>query len=231
MITTSGPGATNIVTGLADALIDSMPLVVITCQVSTDVIGTDAFQEADMVGITMPVTKHNYQIRNVKSLKRVMAEAFHIASTGRKGPVVIDLPRDLSLATCKREEEVAIDLPGYQPNYTPNALQINKLKEAIAKAERPVVVAGGGVILSEASKELREFCIKFNLPVIHTLLGLGGFDPDNKLFLGMGGMHGEYAANIAICECDLLISIGARFDDRFTGGSKAILLQKQRLLI
>ena len=216
VITTSGPGATNIVTGLADALIDSVPLVVLTCQVPTDVIGTDAFQEADMLGITMPITKHNYQIREAKTLKKIMAEAFHIASTGRKGPVVIDLPKDLLAKNCKKEDDVTIDLPGYQPNYTPNALQINKLKDAIAKAERPVVVAGGGIILSGASKEFREFCIKYNLPVIHTLLGLGGFDPDSELYLGMGGMHGEYAANRAICECDLLINIGARFDDRFT---------------
>ncbi len=220
VITTSGPGATNILTGLADALIDSMPLVVLTAQVPTDVIGTDAFQEADMIGLTMPITKHNYQVRDVKSLKRILAEAFHIASTGRKGPVVVDLPKDLLIATCKRTESVVIDLPGYQPNFTPNALQINKLKAAIQKAKKPIVVAGGGVILSGASEELREFCNKYNLPVVHTLLGLGGFDPDSKLYLGMGGMHGEYAANKAICECDLLISIGARFDDRFTGSVK-----------
>jgi len=217
VITTSGPGATNILTGLADAYIDSTPLVVLTCQVSTDVIGTDAFQEADMIGLTMPVTKHNYQVREVKSLKKVIAEAFHIASTGRKGPVVIDLPKNLQAATSKKSDSVAIDLPGYQPTYHPNALQINRLKDAIANSKKPVVVAGGGIILSEASKELREFCVKYNLPVIHTLLGLGGFDPDNKLYLGMGGMHGEFTANTALCECDLLISIGARFDDRFTG--------------
>jgi len=217
VITTSGPGATNILTGLADALIDSVPLVVLTAQVSTDVIGTDAFQEADMIGLTMPITKHNYQVRDNKSLKRIIAEAFHIASTGRKGPVVVDLPKNLLAASCKKTEDVVIDLPGYQPNYTPNALQIAKLRDAIQKSKKPVVVAGGGIILSGASNELREFCTKYNLPVIHTLLGLGGFDPDNKLYLGMGGMHGEYTANMALCECDLVINIGARFDDRFTG--------------
>lgn len=217
VITTSGPGATNILTGLADAYIDSTPLVVLTCQVSTDVIGTDAFQEADMIGLTMPVTKHNYQVREVKSLKRIIAEAFHIASTGRKGPVVIDLPRNLQAATGKKSDSVVIDLPGYQPTYHPNALQINRLKDAIANSKKPIVVAGGGIILSDASNEFREFCIKYNLPVIQTLMGLGAFDPDNELYLGMGGMHGEYAANMALCECDLLISIGARFDDRFTG--------------
>lgn len=220
VITTSGPGATNILTGLADAQIDSIPLVVLTAQVSTEVIGTDAFQEADMIGLTMPITKHNYQVRENKSIKKVVAEAFHIASTGRKGPVVVDLPKNLLANTCKKIEKVEIDLPGYQPNYTPNALQLAKLRSAIKKARKPVVVAGGGIILSEASAELREFCITYNLPVIHTLLGLGGFDPDNKLYLGMGGMHGEYTANMAICECDLLINIGSRFDDRFTGAVK-----------
>lgn len=217
VITTSGPGATNILTGLADAYIDSTPLVVLTCQVPTDVIGTDAFQEADMIGLTMPVTKHNYQVREVKTLKKVITEAFHIASTGRKGPVVIDLPKDLLITTTKKSANAEIDLPGYQPTYHPNALQINRLKDAIANSIKPVVVAGGGIILSDASNELREFCKKYNLPVIHTLMGLGGFDPDNELYLGMGGMHGEFTANTALCECDLLISIGARFDDRFTG--------------
>lgn len=220
VITTSGPGATNILTGLADAQIDSIPLVVLTAQVSTEVIGTDAFQEADMIGLTMPITKHNYQVRENKSIKKVVAEAFHIASTGRKGPVVVDLPKNLLANTCKKTEKVEIDLPGYQPNYTPNALQLAKLRSAIIKARKPVVVAGGGIILSEASDELKEFCIEYNLPVVHTLLGLGGFDPDNKLYLGMGGMHGEYTANMAICECDLLINIGSRFDDRFTGAVK-----------
>lgn len=220
VITTSGPGATNILTGLADAYIDSTPLVVLTCQVPTDVIGTDAFQEADMIGLTMPVTKHNYQVREVKTLKKVITEAFHIASTGRKGPVVIDLPKDLLVTTTKKSANAEIDLPGYQPTYHPNALQINRLKDAIANSKKPVVVAGGGIILSDASNELREFCIKYNLPVIQTLMGLGGFDPDNELYLGMGGMHGEFTANTALCECDLLISIGARFDDRFTGAVK-----------
>lgn len=216
-IVTSGPGATNVVTGIADAMIDSLPLVVITGQVSTAVIGTDAFQEADMIGITMPITKHNYQVRSVDELPRILKEAFHIATTGRPGPVLVDLPKDVSLATGLFDYEKEVVLPGYQPTFVPNRLQIRKVIEAVSSAKQPVVLAGAGVLHGKAAEELVMFVERNQIPVVNTLLGLGGFPGDHELFLGMGGMHGTYTANMAIHESDLLISIGARFDDRLTG--------------
>ncbi|GGI13437.1 acetolactate synthase large subunit [Gottfriedia solisilvae] len=217
VIATSGPGATNVVTGLADAMMDSLPLVVFTGQVATSVIGTDAFQEADVIGITMPVTKHNYQIRNVEDIPQIVKEAFHIASTGRTGPVVVDLPKNMMVELGSMKEKVEVNLPGYQPTYEPNFIQITKLLQAIEVAEKPVVLAGAGVLHADASKEFTEFIKKYNLPVVHTLLGLGGYPANEELFLGMGGMHGTYTANMAMYESDLLINIGARFDDRLTG--------------
>ncbi|WP_088040941.1 acetolactate synthase large subunit [Bacillus sp. EAC] len=217
VIATSGPGATNVVTGLADAMMDSLPLVVFTGQVATNVIGTDAFQEADVIGLTMPVTKHNYQIRNVEDIPQIVKEAFHIASTGRTGPVVVDLPKNMMVEKGSKKEKVEIQLPGYQPTYEPNFIQITKLIQAIELAEKPVVLAGAGVLHADASEEFTEFIKKYNLPVVHTLLGLGGFPAKEELFLGMGGMHGTYTANMALYESDLLINIGARFDDRLTG--------------
>ncbi|WP_437177677.1 acetolactate synthase large subunit [Halalkalibacter nanhaiisediminis] len=216
-IVTSGPGATNVVTGIADAMIDSLPLVVITGQVATTVIGTDAFQEADMIGITMPITKHNYQVRSVEELPRILKEAFHIATTGRPGPVLVDLPKDVSLATGLFDYDKEIDLPGYQPTIVPNRLQIRKVNEAVSTAKKPVILAGAGVLHGNASDELVTFVEKNQIPVVNTLLGLGCFPGEHELFLGMGGMHGTYTANMAIHEADLLISIGARFDDRLTG--------------
>jgi len=217
VIATSGPGATNVVTGLADAMMDSLPLVVFTGQVATSVIGTDAFQEADVIGITMPVTKHNYQIRNVEDIPQIVKEAFHIASTGRTGPVVVDLPKNMMVELGSMKEKVEVNLPGYQPTYEPNFIQITKLLQAIEAAEKPVVLAGAGILHADASKEFTEFIKKYNLPVVHTLLGLGGYPANEDLFLGMGGMHGTYTANMAMYESDLLINIGARFDDRLTG--------------
>ncbi|WP_416825704.1 acetolactate synthase large subunit [Ectobacillus polymachus] len=217
VIATSGPGATNLITGLADAMIDSLPLVVFTGQVSSRVIGSDAFQEADIIGLTMPVTKHNYQIRKVSDLPRIVKEAFHIASTGRKGPVVIDLPKNMVTERATVSNQVEIDLPGYQPNYEPNRQQIAKLLAAVSKAKKPVILAGAGVLHADASKELTKFAHLYRIPVVNTLLGLGSFPPQDPLFLGMGGMHGAYAANMALYECDLLINVGARFDDRLTG--------------
>ncbi len=217
VIATSGPGATNVITGLTDAMMDSLPLVVFTGQVATTVIGTDAFQEADVIGLTMPVTKHNYQVRRVSDLPRIIKEAFHIASTGRPGPVVIDLPKNMVVETGVRTEKIEMDLPGYQPTYEPNRLQIAKLLHAVTQAKKPIILAGAGVLHAKASKELTTFARMYQIPVVHTLLGLGGFPPDDPLFLGMGGMHGSYAANMAMYECDLLINIGARFDDRLTG--------------
>ncbi|MDQ0224682.1 acetolactate synthase large subunit [Metabacillus niabensis] len=216
VIATSGPGATNLVTGLADAMIDSLPLVVFTGQVATSVIGSDAFQEADILGITTPITKHNYQVRNVNELPRIIKEAFHIATTGRPGPVLIDIPKDISLNEGEFNYDIKVNLPGYQPTSEPNYLQIRKLVEAVSSAKKPVILAGAGVIHGRASEQLLTYATQQQIPVVNTLLGLGGFPSDNPLFLGMGGMHGTYAANMALYDCDLLINIGARFDDRLT---------------
>jgi acetolactate synthase-1/2/3 large subunit len=217
VIATSGPGATNLVTGLADAIMDSLPLVVFTGQVATDVIGTDAFQEASVLGITMPITKHSYQVRDVADLPQVIKEAFHIATTGRPGPVLIDLPKDISNTKGPFAYDDPVYLPGYQPTVEPNRLQLRKLAAAIAAAERPVILAGAGVLHARAHDLLRRFAEQVRIPVVNTLLGLGSFPGHHELFLGMGGMHGSYAANHALYETDLLINFGARFDDRLTG--------------
>ncbi len=215
-IATSGPGATNLVTGIATAYMDSVPLVVITGNVATTFIGTDAFQEADITGITMPITKHSYLVRDVKDLAKTIREAFHIANTGRKGPVLIDIPKDVSshLTEFRYPEEVGIR--GYNPTVMPNKGQVNKLLQAIEEAERPVILAGGGVVYAGAHEELLEFAQKTRIPVTTTLLGLGGFPSGNDLWMGMPGMHGTWTANTALQNCDLLIGIGARFDDRVT---------------
>lgn len=215
-IATSGPGATNLVTGIATAYMDSVPLVVITGNVATSAIGTDAFQEADIVGITMPITKHSYLVRDVNDLPRIIHEAFHIASTGRKGPVLIDIPKDVSAAKAMFKPVTSVDIRGYNPTVNPNKLQVDKLIQAIEEAERPVVLAGGGVIYSGAHDELFEFINATQIPVTTTLLGLGGFPSGNDLWMGMPGMHGTYTANMALQNADLLINIGARFDDRVT---------------
>ncbi|MDL0426310.1 MULTISPECIES: acetolactate synthase large subunit [Bacillus amyloliquefaciens group] len=220
VIATSGPGATNLVTGLADAMIDSLPLVVFTGQVATSVIGSDAFQEADILGITMPITKHSYQVRRPEDLPRVIKEAFHIATTGRPGPVLIDIPKDVAAFEGEFRYDHEINLPGYQPVKEPNYLQIRKLVEAVSSAKKPVILAGSGVLHGKASEDLKNYAEQQQIPVAHTLLGLGGFPADHPLFLGMAGMHGTYTANMALYHCDLLISIGARFDDRVTGNLK-----------
>lgn len=216
-IATSGPGATNLVTGIATAYMDSVPLVVITGNVSTSLIGTDAFQEADITGITMPITKHNYLVRDVEDLPRVIHEAFHIANSGRKGPVLIDIPKDVSAQkTVFKPAPKKVAIRGYNPTTDPNKKQVEKILTAIQAAQRPVILAGGGVVYANASKELIEFVNKTRIPVTTTLLGLGGFPSAHELWMGMPGMHGTYTANIAIQNADLLISIGARFDDRVT---------------
>ncbi|AHC43133.1 acetolactate synthase large subunit [Bacillus amyloliquefaciens] len=220
VIATSGPGATNLVTGLADAMIDSLPLVVFTGQVATSVIGSDAFQEADILGITMPITKHSYQVRRPEDLPRVIKEAFHIATTGRPGPVLIDIPKDVAAFEGEFRYDHEINLPGYQPVKEPNYLQIRKLVEAVSSAKKPIILAGAGVLHGKASEDLKNYAEQQQIPVAHTLLGLGGFPADHPLFLGMAGMHGTYTANMALYHCDLLISIGARFDDRVTGNLK-----------
>ncbi|MCA0986681.1 acetolactate synthase large subunit [Guptibacillus algicola] len=217
VIATSGPGATNLVTGITDAMMDSLPIVIFTGQVASNVIGTDAFQEADVMGITSPITKHNYQVRDVKDLPRIIKEAFHIASTGRPGPVLVDIPKDVSNKKVAPVEDFKVNLPGYQPTFSPNVLQIKKLADAIGTAQKPVILAGAGVLHATAGKDLLAFSEKHQIPVVNTLLGLGSYPGNHPLFLGMGGMHGTYTANMALYECDLLISIGARFDDRLTG--------------
>ncbi|WP_085507898.1 acetolactate synthase large subunit [Thalassobacillus devorans] len=217
VIATSGPGATNLITGIADAMMDSLPVVVFTGQVARGVIGTDAFQEADVMGITTPITKHNYQVQSLSDLPRIVKEAFHIASTGRPGPVVVDIPKDISTEVDDNPPSVEFSLPGYQPNLKPNPLQIKKLTDAMAQAKKPVLLAGAGVHHGKASEELKAFAEQHSLPVVHTLHGLGTFPGSHSLSFGMAGMHGTYAANMALYECDLLINIGSRFDDRLTG--------------
>jgi acetolactate synthase-1/2/3 large subunit len=215
-IATSGPGATNLVTGIATAYMDSVPLVVITGNVVQSAIGTDAFQEADIIGITMPITKHSYLVRKAEDIPRIIHEAFHIASTGRRGPVLIDIPKDVSAAKALFQPATEVNLRGYNPTITPNKLQVDKLLKAIAEAKRPVVLAGGGVVYSGAHEELLKFIETTQIPITTTLLGLGGFPSGHELWMGMPGMHGTYTANKAIQGSDLLINIGARFDDRVT---------------
>ncbi|QHW33288.1 biosynthetic-type acetolactate synthase large subunit [Paenibacillus rhizovicinus] len=219
-IATSGPGATNLVTGIATAYMDSVPLVVITGNVATTLIGTDAFQEADITGITMPITKHSYLVRKAADLPRIIHEAFHIANTGRKGPVLIDIPKDVSAELTMFEPVTEVSIRGYNPTVQPNKLQVDKMIKAIQEAERPIVLAGGGVVYSGGHEELHEFIIKSGIPITTTLLGLGAFPSGEDLWLGMPGMHGTYTANTAIQSSDLLINIGARFDDRVTGKLK-----------
>ena len=216
-LATSGPGATNLVTGIATANMDSIPVVAITGQVKTSLIGNDAFQEADVTGITRPITKHNYLVKNIADLPRVIAEAFHIASTGRPGPVVVDIPVDLTVMRGEMPDQVEMDLPGYKPTYEGNERQVKLAAAAINAAERPVVLAGGGVLSSGAAKELTELARKGRLPVTTTLMGLGAFPEDDALSLHMLGMHGTAYANFAVQNADVLVSVGARFDDRITG--------------
>lgn len=215
-IATSGPGATNLVTGIATAYMDSVPLVVITGNVSTTVMGTDAFQEADIISITMPITKHSYMVRDVHDLPRIIHEAFYIANTGRKGPVLIDIPKDVTnqrMAYCPAN---TVRLRGYHGAPEPNPAEIDALLQAIAEARKPVIIAGGGVVYSNSSQELIQFVQTTRIPVATTLLGLGGFPSDDEMWLGMLGHHGVYAANMAVQNADLIISIGSRFDDRVT---------------
>ncbi len=216
-LVTSGPGATNTVSGLASAYMDSIPIVVLTGQVPTALIGNDAFQEVDIVGITRPCTKHNYLVKSTGDLARVLKQAFHIARSGRPGPVLVDLPKDVSQGKAKFEPLPEVRMPSYNPTYKPNLKQVRRAIELIETAERPVIFSGGGVILSKASKELTRFAKKLNAPVTASLMGLGGFPGTDPLWLGMPGMHGTYRANMAIGACDLLIGIGVRFDDRVTG--------------
>jgi len=216
-LVTSGPGATNTVTGIATACMDSIPIVVFTGQVSTNLIGNDAFQEADIVGITRPCTKHNYLIKDVADLPRIVKEAFYIASTGRPGPVLVDIPKDVMKSLISFNSPDKVCLEGYSPTYRGHHGQVRRIVSTLLKSRRPVIYAGGGVVHSNASKELTDFARMMRIPVTTTLMGLGVFPAEDPLSLGMLGMHGTYAANMAITEADCLITVGARFDDRVTG--------------
>jgi acetolactate synthase I/II/III large subunit len=214
---TSGPGATNLVTPIMDAMMDSVPVVFITGQVRTELLGTDGFQEADTMGIMMPIVKHSFMIQHPVEIPRVIHEAFHIARSGRPGPVLVDIPTDLSKADIPYEPVTDVHLPGYQPTTEGNVKQIRQAAKALASSRRPVIYAGGGVILADAAAELTEFATSDRFPVTNTLNGLGGFPGTHEQFLGMLGMHGLRAANYAMDEADLICAIGARFDDRITG--------------
>src|SRR5919199_130698 len=211
------PGGTNLLTAIADANLDSVPTVFITGQVRTDLLGTDGFQEADVSGITMPIVKHSLMIQDPRDIPMAIHEAFHIARTGRPGPVLIDVPQDLSRADINYEPVDDVRLPGYQPTTEGNAKQIRLAAKALANSRRPVIYAGGGVINADAAKELVELATSDRFPVTCTLMGLGGFPADHDQWLGMLGMHGTRTANYAMDEADLICAIGARFDDRVTG--------------
>jgi acetolactate synthase-1/2/3 large subunit len=226
-LVTSGPGATNTVTGVATAYMDSIPMVIFTGQVPTALIGNDAFQEVDIVGITRPCTKHNYLVKNVEDLARVIKEAFYLARSGRPGPVLVDLPKDVTQAKTEFKYPKKVNLPGYKPTVEAHMGQITRALEALRKARRPVIYAGGGVILSDASEQLTRLAELLQIPVTTTLMGLGGFPaviqdasgqkPLHPLWLGMLGMHGTFRANMAVSDSDVLFAVGARFDDRVTG--------------
>ena len=216
-LATSGPGATNLVTGIATAYMDSIPMVAITGQVPTFAIGKDSFQEADITGITMPITKHNYLLTKAADLPRVLKEAFHIARTGRPGPVLVDFPRDVQTAELDFEYPEKVDLPGYRPTRTGHARMVERGAELINSAERPLIYGGGGVNSTDAQKELLKLAEKADMPVTMTLLGKGGFPEDHHLYLGMPGMHGTAYANYALHEADVILAVGTRFDDRVTG--------------
>lgn len=216
-IATSGPGATNTITGIATAYMDSIPMVIITGQVSTTLIGNDAFQEADIIGITRPCTKHNFLVKDVKDLALIVKKAFYIARTGRPGPVLIDLPKDVQIATAEFKYPDTVDIRGYKPTIEGHPKQVEKAMSLLLGAKRPVIYVGGGVILGNAAEELTALSKKLETPVTTTLMGLGSFPEDDPLSLGLLGMHGTYYANMAVSNCDLLVAVGARFDDRVTG--------------
>jgi acetolactate synthase-1/2/3 large subunit len=217
VLATSGPGATNIVTGLATAHMDSIPMVAFTGQVRSSLIGNDAFQEADMTGITRPITKHNFMVKRLEDLGRTIREAFHIASTGRPGPVLVDVPVDVTTARLAQEPSLEMNLPGYKPRVVGHIRQIKMAAEAINASQRPVLYVGGGVIIAGASDAMRALAAKGNIPVTTTLMGMGAFDESSPLAMQMLGMHGTATANYAVQDCDCLIAVGARFDDRVTG--------------
>lgn len=216
-LVTSGPGATNTITGLANAYLDGYPMVVLTGQVGANLIGNDAFQEADIVGITRSCTKHNYLVKDIKDLARTVKEAFYLANTGKKGPVVIDLAKNILEAKMEFEYPEEVSLEGYNPTYKGNPKQISKALQLLCDAKRPAIISGGGVLSSDASEELTELARLLNIPVANTLMGVGTYPMDDEMSLGMLGMHGNYWANYAVNDCDVLFAVGTRFNDRVTG--------------
>ena len=226
---TSGPGATNLITGIATAMMDSIPMVLITGQVSRAAIGSDAFQESDITGATLPVTKHNYLVMHAEDIPRIINEAFHIASTGRPGPVLVDIPKDVFIEEAEFEYPESINLPGYKPTLDGHPNQIRKAATLITESERPVILAGHGIIISQAYDELRELAEKAQIPVVPTLLGISSFPDDHVLCVGMPGMHGVAYASHALDEADLLIALGMRFDDRITGDTKTFATRSKKI--
>jgi len=226
-LVTSGPGVTNTVTGIASAYMDSVPIVILSGQVPKALIGNDAFQEVDIVGITRPCTKHNYLVMSIDELASTVKEAFHLARSGRPGPILVDIPKDITKETAEYSPGKAVKLKSYNPTYNPNMKQLKKIVALIENTERPMIFAGGGVILSKASNQLTELARKTRIPVTTSLMGLGAFPETDPLSLGMIGMHGTYRANMGTSACDLLISVGVRFDDRVTGKTDAFCSQAQ----
>ena len=224
-LVTSGPGATNTVTGIASAYMDSIPMVIFTGQVPTQLIGNDAFQEVDIVGITRPCTKHNYLVQSIDEFPKIIKEAFYLARSGRPGPVLVDIPKDVTKMSIDYQSLEDVQLKSYNPTYNPNMKQLRKVIGLIEQSKRPVIFAGGGIILSQAAAELTQFAQKTRIPVTTSLMGLGAFPGTDPLWLGMIGMHGTYRANMSTGACDLLISIGVRFDDRVTGKTDAFAAQ------
>jgi acetolactate synthase-1/2/3 large subunit len=226
-LATSGPGATNLVTGIANAYMDSIPVVYFTGNVASNLIGSDAFQEADITGITLPITKHNFLVRDANELPKIIRQAFHIATKGRPGPVLVDLPKDITMTKVRFDYPDEVDIPGFKPTYKGHIRQINEAARAIEKAERPVLYVGGGVIAAGAHEEIFDLATKMEIPVTTTLMGLGAFPVEHPLSLGMLGMHGTVYANMAVDQCDLLIACGARFDDRVTGDTSQFALNSK----
>jgi len=222
-LATSGPGATNLVTGIANACMDSVPLVVFTGQVSTSELGKDSFQEADITGITLPITKHNYLVRDIREFACIIREAFYIATTGRPGPVLIDVPSNISAGKMEYEDPGPVNLPGYKPVPEIPLEKVEEAVRAIMASERPVIYSGGGIVNSDANTEMVQFAELIQAPVVTTLMGMAGFPGDHPLAFGMLGMHGSKFANMAVCECDLLIAVGVRFDDRVTGNQETFV--------
>ena len=229
-LVTSGPGVTNAVTGIATAYMDSIPMVIITGQVPTHAIGLDAFQECDTVGITRPCVKHNFLVKDVKDLAVTMKKAFHLASTGRPGPVLVDVPKDITIAKCKYEYPQTISMRSYNPVVKGHSGQIRKAAQMMLSAERPMIYTGGGVILANASKELNELVDLLGYPCTNTLMGLGAYKATDQKFLGMPGMHGTYECNMSMQNCDVLVAIGARFDDRVIGNPKHFAQNPRKII-